>query len=150
RQLDRHHCLPVVPLNDGCRGVQKVLNALPLRGRSTVISFADLASRGCHVQGFEGPARRTVDLHMTIEHGADALIEPVSPGLVSQITGRSRSLFHADMERNREALSRACASARVLVIGASGSIGGAVIKLLASIEPAALTLVDLNENSLAD
>jgi len=87
---------------------------------------------------------------MTIEHGAEVLIEPVSPGLVSRITGRSRSLFHADMERNREALSRACASARVLVIGASGSIGGALVKLLASIEPAALTLVDLNENSLAD
>src|SRR5215468_1996350 len=91
-----------------------------------------------------------VELQVTIERGAEVLIEPVPPGLVSQITGRNRSLFHADMEKNRRALAQACSCARVLVIGAAGSIGSAVVKLLALLEPAALVLVDMNENSLAD
>src|SRR5712691_6838918 len=94
--------------------------------------------------------RGTVDLPPTMERGPEVLIEPVPPSLVSRITGRDRSLFHADMERNRQALEQACSSARILVIGAAGSIGAAVVRLLASLEPAALILVDLNENSLAD
>jgi len=80
-----------------------------------------------------------VELQVTIERRAEVLIEPVPPGLVSQITGRNRSLFHADMERNRRTLEQACSCARVLVIGAAGSIGSAVVKLLALLEPAALT-----------
>ena len=54
------------------------------------------------------------------------------------------------MERNRCPLREACSHARILVIGAAGSIGAAVVKLLASLEPAALVLVDMNENNLAD
>ena len=54
------------------------------------------------------------------------------------------------MESNRCTLREACSHARILVIGAAGSIGAAVVKLLASLEPAALVLVDMNENSLAD
>jgi FlaA1/EpsC-like NDP-sugar epimerase len=91
-----------------------------------------------------------VELQVSIERGAEVLIEPVPPSLVSQITGRNRSLFHADMGKNRCALAQACSCARVLVIGAAGSIGSAVVKLLALLEPAALVLVDMNENSLAD
>lgn len=78
------------------------------------------------------------------------LIEPVAPSLVSVITGRDRSMFMTELEAHRSALEEACASARILVIGASGSIGSAVVKLLASLNPAALVLVDLNENMLAD
>jgi FlaA1/EpsC-like NDP-sugar epimerase len=89
-------------------------------------------------------------LQVTIERRTEALIEPVSPQLVSQITGRDRSLFDRDMERNRCALREACSRARILVIGAAGSIGAAVVKLLASLESAALVLVDMNENGLAD
>jgi FlaA1/EpsC-like NDP-sugar epimerase len=89
-------------------------------------------------------------LQVTIERRAEALIEPVPPRLVWQITGRDRSLFDRDMERNRCALREAFSRARILVIGAAGSIGAAVVKLLASLEPAALVLVDMNENSLAD
>jgi FlaA1/EpsC-like NDP-sugar epimerase len=82
--------------------------------------------------------------------GLASLIEPVSPDLVSCITGRVRSLFVADMHAHRDALSGAAAHARVLVIGAAGSIGSAAVKTLASLRPAALVLVDLNENGLAD
>jgi FlaA1/EpsC-like NDP-sugar epimerase len=87
---------------------------------------------------------------MTVDLRPEVLIEPVPPTLVSQITGRDRSIFLADMEEHRRTLEETCLSARILVIGASGSIGAAVVKLLASFKPAALTLVDLNENSLAD
>jgi FlaA1/EpsC-like NDP-sugar epimerase len=103
-----------------------------------------------YVTRYESLTRGTVDLSTTVERGPEVLIEPVPPSLVSRITGRDRSLFHADIERNRLPLQQACSSARILVIGASGSIGAAAVKLLASLEPAALTLVDLNENSLAD
>jgi FlaA1/EpsC-like NDP-sugar epimerase len=89
-------------------------------------------------------------LQVSFERGAEVLIEPVSPRLVSQITGRNRSLFHPDMERNRRALEQTCSCARVLVIGAAGSIGSAVVKLLALLQPAALILIDMNENGLAD
>jgi FlaA1/EpsC-like NDP-sugar epimerase len=78
------------------------------------------------------------------------LIEPVSPELVSRVTGRTESLFAADMRANAKALADAIAAARILVIGASGSIGSAVVKLLATMQPAGLVLVDLNENTLAD
>jgi FlaA1/EpsC-like NDP-sugar epimerase len=89
-------------------------------------------------------------VQVTIERQAKVLIEPVPPRLVSQVTSRDGSLFDRDMERNRRALREVCSRARVLVIGAAGSIGSAVVKLLASLEPAALFLVDMNENSLAD
>jgi FlaA1/EpsC-like NDP-sugar epimerase len=78
------------------------------------------------------------------------LIEPVPPELVTLITGRYKSIFAADIERDRKALEAECAAARVLVIGASGSIGSAAVKLIALLKPAALVLVDLNENTLAD
>ena len=78
------------------------------------------------------------------------LIEPAPPELVTLITGRDRSIFAADIERHYQALQATCSSARILVIGASGSIGSAVVKLIAGLKPAALVLVDLNENSLAD
>jgi FlaA1/EpsC-like NDP-sugar epimerase len=77
-------------------------------------------------------------------------VEPVPPELVTLMTGRDRSIFVADFERHQGALKEACASARILVIGASGSIGSAVVKLLATVRPRALVLVDLNENTLAD
>src|ERR1700730_4122704 len=91
-----------------------------------------------------------VELHDTVGRRSEVLIEPLPPRLVSQITGRTRSLFERDMERDRRSLREACSHARVLVIGAAGSIGAAVVKLLASLAPAALVLVDMNENSLAD
>ena len=81
---------------------------------------------------------------------AETLIEPVPFDLVSQITGRTHSLFTADIKRYQRELEQVCASSRILVIGASGSIGAAVVKLLVSLKPAALALIDLNENSLAD
>ena len=67
---------------------------------------------------------------------AGPLIEPVPPGLVAQITGRDRSLFTRDIETNDRTLARCAPAARILVVGAAGSIGAAVVKLLASLRAA--------------
>src|SRR5215831_15200441 len=104
----------------GCVVCPKVLNAL-LRWQVRGLYHSRKLPQGETVR--EQANLGVVELQVTIERGADALIEPVPPGLVSQITGRNRSLFHADMEKNRPALTQACSCARVLVIGAGGSIG---------------------------
>src|SRR4051812_23612632 len=87
---------------------------------------------------------------MLSQYGPELLIEPVSPTLVSRITGRDRSLFHDDLEQSRNAIEGIVAASRILVIGAAGSIGSALVRYLLRFDPAALTLVDLNENGLAD
>jgi FlaA1/EpsC-like NDP-sugar epimerase len=133
----------------GCIVCPKMLNGLPRRQVRGLYHSRRLPQEV--VETSESQANwGVVELQVTIERGTEVLIEPVPPSLVSQITGRNRSLFHADMGKNRCALTQACSSARVLVIGAAGSIGSAVVKLLALLEPAALVLVDMNENSLAD
>jgi FlaA1/EpsC-like NDP-sugar epimerase len=133
----------------GCVVRPKVLNALRQRQVRGLYHLPKLPQEV--VKTVREPSELgVVELQVTIERGAEVLIEPVPPGLVSQITGRNRSLFHEEMETNRRGLEQACSCARVLVIGAAGSIGSALVKLLALLEPAALILVDMNENSLAD
>ena len=74
----------------------------------------------------------------------------VSPSVLATILGRSESLFHADMEANRSLISGAVDRARVLVIGAAGSIGSAFVHQLISFSPAVLHLVDPSENNLVE
>jgi FlaA1/EpsC-like NDP-sugar epimerase len=69
-------------------------------------------------------------LSRTLTHRARPLMDPADPALA-----RVR-------EKVRES--------RVLVIGGAGSIGGTVVTALAAMRPAALTVVDLDENGLAD
>lgn len=66
------------------------------------------------------------------------------------VTKRPVSMFSADMEANRDALSRKIAGKSVLVIGGAGSIGSSFIKALLPFKPAALVVVDHNENALAE
>src|SRR5262245_19301576 len=77
-------------------------------------------------------------------------IEPVRAELVAAITGRTGSMFQEDVAANAAALRKSVAVDRVLVVGASGSIGSAFVKLLTAYTPRALALADINENSLAD
>ncbi len=81
---------------------------------------------------------------------ADDWLEPVDPRLVAAITGRMRSLLAADVAHHERELGERLGGSQVLVIGASGSIGSAFVKLLARFRPAGLCLVDINENALAD
>lgn len=70
--------------------------------------------------------------------------------LLARILGRDHSLFAADLARHQDAIAAELAGARVLVIGAGGSIGAAFVRQLAGYRPAALHLVDLNENTLVE
>jgi len=68
----------------------------------------------------------------------------------SLATGRTASLFQDDVDANRAALSASLLGRSVLVIGAAGSIGCAVVKNILAFRPGALVLIDLSENNLAE
>ena len=70
--------------------------------------------------------------------------------LLSRMLGRQESLFAGDIADNWKQLESAIAGKRVLVVGAAGSIGHAFVRQLARFSPAALHLVDINENSLVE
>ena len=66
------------------------------------------------------------------------------------VTKRERSMFLADIEANKEQLSKKIAGKTVLVIGGAGSIGSSFIKAILPFKPATLVVVDTNENGLAE
>ena len=59
-------------------------------------------------------------------------------------------MFAADIETNRETLSREIKGKKVCVIGGAGSIGSSFIKAVLRFEPGSVVVVDLNENGLAE
>lgn len=63
---------------------------------------------------------------------------------------RTESMFLPDIKKNRRALSKKIAGKSVLVIGGAGSIGSSFIKAILPFQPAALVVVDTNENGLAE
>lgn len=63
---------------------------------------------------------------------------------------RTESMFLPDIKKNRSALSKKIAGKSVLVIGGAGSIGSSFIKAILPFQPAALVVVDTNENGLAE
>lgn len=66
------------------------------------------------------------------------------------ITKRPVSMFAADIEANKETLTREIKGRKVCVIGGAGSIGSSFIKAVLRFEPASVVVVDLNENGLAE
>ena len=66
------------------------------------------------------------------------------------VTFRPASMFAADIERNREILTREIRNKKVCVIGGAGSIGSNFIKSVLRFEPQSVVVVDLNENALAE
>lgn len=66
------------------------------------------------------------------------------------VTGRKSSLFIKDIKNNKEALCGEIEGKKVLVIGGAGSIGSSFIKAILPFHPSKLTVVDLNENGLAE
>lgn len=66
------------------------------------------------------------------------------------VTKREQSMFLADIESNKEQLSKKIAGKTVLVIGGAGSIGSSFIKAILPFKPATLVVVDTNENGLAE
>jgi FlaA1/EpsC-like NDP-sugar epimerase len=74
----------------------------------------------------------------------------VSTELVAALTGRKASLFSEDLARHTADLRERISAARFLVVGAAGSIGSAFVEQLLAYRPRGLSLVDINENALAD
>lgn len=70
--------------------------------------------------------------------------------VAEHVTGRSKSMFAADIEANRELLSQRIDGKSVLVIGGAGSIGSSYIRALLHFRPARLFVVDTNENGLTE
>ena len=66
------------------------------------------------------------------------------------VTKRPVSMFAADIEANKDILSREIKDKKVCVIGGAGSIGISFIKAVLRFEPKSVVVVDLNENGLAE
>ena len=66
------------------------------------------------------------------------------------VTFRPVSMFAADIEANKETLTREIKDKKVCVIGGAGSIGSSFIKAVLRFEPKSVVVVDLNENGLAE
>lgn len=70
--------------------------------------------------------------------------------LFSIATGRNGSMFSGDLAARDQDLRSAVTGARILAVGAAGSIGSNTIRTLLRYEPKALHVVDQNENALAE
>ena len=66
------------------------------------------------------------------------------------VTNRAVSMFAADIEANKETLTKEIQGKKVCVIGGAGSIGSSFIKAVLCFEPKSIVVVDLNENGLAE
>lgn len=66
------------------------------------------------------------------------------------LVGRDHSFLSADMEGFADDLATAIAGRRCLFIGAAGSIGLSTLRTVARFRPAAIHVVDHNENGLAE
>ena len=70
--------------------------------------------------------------------------------IADSVTKRQVSMFAADIEANKETLSKEIKDKKVCVIGGAGSIGSSFIKAVLRFEPKSVVIVDLNENGLAE
>ncbi len=70
--------------------------------------------------------------------------------LSTLVTGRTSELFLPDVESHYGELKDRLDGNRILVIGGAGSIGGATVRALLAFGPAALHVVDHNENNLVE
>ena len=65
------------------------------------------------------------------------------------VTFRPKSMFLADIEANKEQLTKEIEGKSLCVIGGAGSIGSSFIRAILPFKPSKLVVVDLNENGLA-
>ena len=70
--------------------------------------------------------------------------------IADSVTFRPVSMFAADIEANKEILTKEIKGKKVCVIGGAGSIGSSFIKAVLRFEPKSVVVVDLNENGLAE
>ncbi len=70
--------------------------------------------------------------------------------IAQNVTKRSKSMFYPDIASNKEDIECRVTGKSVLVIGGAGSIGSSFIRAILPFKPAALVVVDTNENALAE
>ncbi|MGX5682394.1 polysaccharide biosynthesis protein [Schumannella luteola] len=70
--------------------------------------------------------------------------------IARHVTGRTESMFAADLAAHDTELRSAIEGASVLVIGGAGTIGSSFIRALLPYRPARLVVVDLSENGLTE
>lgn len=70
--------------------------------------------------------------------------------IAEYVVKRSQSMFLADIKANEAQLKEKIENKSVLIIGGAGSIGSPFIKALLPYKPVSLTVVDINENALAE
>lgn len=68
----------------------------------------------------------------------------------NHVTHRQRSMFADDIDVNIDKLKKEIEGKSVLVIGGAGTIGSSYIRAILPFKPASLTVVDINENGLAE
>jgi FlaA1/EpsC-like NDP-sugar epimerase len=66
------------------------------------------------------------------------------------VTGRMTDAFEEDVRRHEELLQTALDGSRILIVGGAGSIGAVTATTMGAYHPAALHVVDQNENRLAE
>lgn len=74
----------------------------------------------------------------------------MNSSLIAVATGHADSRFAADIAARSGQIGEALSGRRVLVIGGAGSIGSATLRALLPYGPAAVHVVDQNENGLAE
>jgi FlaA1/EpsC-like NDP-sugar epimerase len=75
---------------------------------------------------------------------------PTADALTAIATGRTQSLYDEDWRTRAHEVTTGFKGARVLVVGGAGSIGTAVVKLLASMPISTMHVVDVSENGLVE
>lgn len=74
----------------------------------------------------------------------------VNQFIAAHITGRTESMFAADIEANKEKLREEIEGKSVLVIGGAGTIGSSYIRAVLQFRPKKLVVVDISENGLTE
>ena len=77
-------------------------------------------------------------------------MEVIIEQLTARVLGREYSFLAEDVAASEGTIREAVRDARILVIGASGSIGSAFVKELVAYQLRALHLVDISENTLVE
>lgn len=70
--------------------------------------------------------------------------------IAESVIKRPNSLFAADIEGNKEELTKEIKDKTICVIGGAGTIGSNFIKSVLRFEPQSIVVIDLNENGLAE
>lgn len=67
-----------------------------------------------------------------------------------ELIGRNHPLFTGDVAANEDKIDAAIRGRRILVVGGAGSIGSEVVRQIFRRSPAALHVIDISENNLAE